>query len=372
MKFKVAQEDLAQSLQLVQRAVSPRSPLPVLQGILIETTSDGLALSATDQEIGIRVLCPATVAEEGALVLPSRLGDIVRKIPFGEISFEADAAGNTMDITWERSRFTINGFPAQEFPPLPEPAQAPAYTIAKSELRRMVRQTAFAVSHDDSRPVFTGVLFVFEGERVKFVATDGFRLAVSEGDLVDRQGDIEGEVIVPGRGVSEVSRVLGEEGDGQVKVSVSGNRVFFEGARERVVCRLIEGQFPPFNQVIPKQFVTKLTCRTRDLLDACERASLIARDVGQAVKLEINGSTLVLSASAPELGTVREEVAIESQGDTLEIAFNPRYLIEGLRNIDSEKMTYEFTGPLSPSCMRPADPEEADSFICVVLPMRLA
>jgi len=372
MRFKVAQEHLATGLQLVQRAVATRATVPVLSGILVQTTPEGLALTATDQEIGIRVKLPATVGEEGALVLPARLGDIVRKIPFGEIAVETDPANNTAIVTWERSRFVIHGFPAEEFPPLPEPAEASGYTLSKAELRRMVRRTSFAVSHDDSRPVFTGILLTVEDGKIRFVATDGFRLAVAEGPIVGAEGEPKGEAILPGRALSEVARVLGEEGDGTVKVSLSENRAFFEADREgaRVVCRLIEGQFPPYKQVVPKQFVTRVTCATQGFLDACERASLIARDIGQAIKVEINGSTMVISASTPDVGNAREEVPIESQGDTLEIAFNPRYLIEGLRTVETEKLSYEFTGPLSPSCLRPVG-EQADSFTYVVLPMRL-
>jgi len=371
MKFKVAQENLAGALQIAQRAVSPRSTVPVLSGILVETTPEGLALSATDQEIGIRATLPATVSAEGSMVFPARLGDIVKKIPFGEISFDVDVSSNTATITWERSRFVIHGFPAEEFPPLPEPAPDGGYTISQAVLRRLVRQTAFAVSHDESRPVFTGVLALFEDGQVKLVATDGFRLALAQGPCSGSQGDGPGgEVIVPGRALTEVARVLGEEGDGPIRIYLAGNRVFFESDTERVVCRLIEGQFPPFKQVIPKQFVTRITCSTQGFLDACERASLIAREPGQAVKLQVNGSTMVISASAPEVGNVTEEIPVESQGDSLEIAFNPRYLIEGLRNIDDDKTDHEFTGPLSPSCMRPAG--DGESFTCVVLPMRLA
>jgi len=371
MKFKVAQEELANGLQLVQKAVAARPALPVLSGILVESGSSGLTLTATDQEIGVRVSVPATVAADGAFVLPSRVGDIVRKIPFGEIAFEIEEANNTATITWERSTFVIHGYPAADFPPFPTPSSSASFTVSKAELRRLIRQTGFAVAHDDSRPVFTGVLTSVADGRLRLVATDGFRLALAEGPLESAPPDLQAECIVPGRGLAEVGRILGEEGDGWVRVSLDRTQAFFEAARERVVCRLIEGQFPPYKQVIPQQFVTRLTCATQGLLNACERASLIASEIGQAVKLEISGTTLVLSASKPELGNVREELPVESQGDPLEIAFNPRYLIDGLRNISGEKTLYEFTGPLSPSCMRPADSAEG-VFTYVVLPMRLA
>lgn len=370
MKFKVAQEELSNGLQLVQKAVATRPTIPVLSGILVETGSEGLTLTATDQEIGVRVMIPAMVAGDGAFVFPSRLGDIVRKIPFGEISFEVDDTNNTATITWERSRFVVHGYPAAEFPPLPEPPSEASFSLAKAELRRLIHQTGFAVAHDDSRPVFTGVLAAVADNTLRLVATDGFRLALAEGSLESSSSQVKADCIVPGRALAEVARILGEESDGSVRISISENRAFFEAARARVVCRLIEGQFPPYNQVIPQQFVTKLTCATQALLSACERASLIAHEVGQAVKFQINGTTLVISASKAELGNVREEVPVESQGDGLEIAFNPRYLIDGLRNITGEKTVYEFTGPLSPSCMRPADEAEG-AFTYVVLPMRL-
>lgn len=370
MKFKVAQEELSNGLQLVQKAVATRPTIPVLSGILVETSPEGLTLTATDQEIGVRITLPAMVAGDGAFVFPSRVGDIVRKIPFGEISFEVEDANNTVSISWERSRFVIHGYPAAEYPPLPEPPSDSSFTVAKAELRRLIRQTQFAVAHDDSRPVFTGVLTSIADGVLKFVATDGFRLALAEGPVEAAAPDLKADCIVPGRALAEVGRILGEEGDGSVRISLSENRAFFETARERVICRLIEGQFPPYKQVIPQQFVTKLTCATQGLLNACERASLIAHEVGQAVKLQLSGTTLVLSASKAELGNVREEVPVESQGDALEIAFNPRYLIDGLRNIAGEKTLYEFTGPLSPSCMHPADEAEG-AFTYVILPMRL-
>ncbi|RJQ07637.1 MAG: DNA polymerase III subunit beta [Bacillota bacterium] len=370
MKFKVAQEHLSTALQLVQKAAATRSSIPVLSGILIETVPEGLALTATDQELGIRLTLPAMVSQEGAFVFPARVGDIVRKIPFGEIAFEVELGNNTATITWERSRFIVHGYPAGEFPPLPQPASEATLTLTKAELRRLIQQTGFAVSHDDSRPVFTGVLLTVSDSGVRLVATDGFRLALAEGEVGTPPEGTSPEVIVPGRALAEVARVLGEEGDGPVEVSFSENRAFFTATHERVVCRLIEGQFPPYNQVIPHEFATRLVCPTQSLLSACERASLIAHEVGQAIKMQIAGNILVITASKPEFGNVREEVPVETQGDSLEIAFNPRYLIDGLRNISTEKLRYDFTGPLSPSCMRPVGDKEG-SFCYIVLPMRL-
>jgi DNA polymerase-3 subunit beta len=370
MKFKVAQEKIASGLQLVQKAAASRPAIPILSGILVQTSPEGLTLTATDQEIGVRVSIPAMVAVDGAFVFPSRIEAIVRKIPFGEIAFEVDQANNSATISWERSRFVIQGFPASDFPALPEPSGIPPITLAQGELRRLIRQTGFAVAHDDSRPVFTGVLLGVVDANLRLVATDGFRLAVAEAPLLSHEAENKGDVIVPGRSLAEVGRIFGEESDGTVRLSLAGNHAFFETATERVVCRLIEGQFPPYKQVIPQQFVTKLICSTQGLLFACERAALIAHEVGQAIRLQISGATLVLSASKAELGSIREEVAAESQGDSLEIAFNPRYLIDGLRNITGDRMVYEFTGPLSPSCMKPDNPEEG-AFTYVVLPMRL-
>lgn len=371
MRFKVAQDDLASALQSVQRAAASRPAVPVLAGILVETQQERLALTATDQEIGTRVVLPATVAEEGAFVFPSRLGDIVRKIPFGEIAFEVDPGANTATISWERSRFVIHGYPASEFPRLPEPPVGNSVTLPKGQLRRLIQQTGFAVSHDESRPVFTGVLVVLADRTLRLVATDGFRLALAEGSVDSVEGTPRSEVIVPGRALLEVARILGDDGDGTVRVSVAENRAFFETARERVVSRLIEGQFPPYKQVIPQQFVTRLTCTTVEFLQSCERASLIAHEVGQAVRLHVAGTELVICASKPELGNVREEIPAETQGDSLEIAFNPRYLIDGLRCIPTERMVYEFTGPLSPSCMRPSE-AESGSFLYIILPMRVS
>jgi len=368
MKFKAAHADLAACIQMVHRAVASRSTLPVLSGILITAHEDHLEMVATDHEISIRCTAPAQVEATGSLVLPARyLGDIVRKIPYGDVVLEADDQAARAMITWQRSQFVIHGYAAREYPQLPAVDDAKSLTTTQQVLRDLIRRTNFAVSREDIRPVLTGALLeIDKGDRAGVFATDGYRIAYAQ-----QQGDFAGAagvaVILPGRALAELARLL-EQTEDAVEVSIGSNQVQLTFAGVEFCTRVIDGSFPNCRAVVPKDYRATVTAATEEFLDACERASLVVRDGPQMLMLRLEQDRLRISAQAPEVGSVQEEVAAETSGEALEIAFSGRYLIDALRSIDRERFLLEISGPASPARMRPVGEDDAYH---IILPIRL-
>ncbi len=366
MKFTASQVDLAQGLALAAKAVSSRNTLPILSGILIKSGEHRLKLAATNLEIGIVASVPAQIEEPGEVVLPARyLTEIVRRLPMGTVQVEVDPNNFTALIRWDKSQYTIHGSSAEQFPYLPESGDDSRLTMEQSQLRTMIRQTAFAVSHDETRPVLTGASFNFAPPQIEVLATDGVRIAYRRGQLESSTGS-QARVVIPGRTLSELSRLLSDEAGKKVEISLAQNQVFFDLDGVRLISRLIEGQYPEVFRLIPDEFGTSLRLSTQVFLETCERAELITRDGNNALKLSINPEKLVVTSNTPEIGQVYEEVAATVEGSSLDIGLNPRFLIEGLRSIDSEEIIFQFNGNRTPTRMKPAG---NDDYLYVVLPI---
>ena len=368
MKFQAAHADLAQCISTVQRAVAARSTLPVLSGILTKATAEGLVMVATDHEISIRCAAPAKVEREGTVVLPARyLGDILRKIPHGDVSIEADEQSTRTMITWQRSQFIIHGYAAREFPQLPEIDGSRVIALSQQALKDIIRRTNFAVSRDDIRPVLTGALMEVSSGLVDVFATDGYRIAYAEheGNFSSAGGDLS--VILPGRALSELGRLL-DDAEEPVSVAVGANQARFDFGGIEFTTRVIDGTFPNCRAVIPKEYRAALQADTSEFLDACDRASLIAREGAQMIMLKLANGRVTVSSQTPEVGSVEEEVTAETTGEPLEIAFSARYLIEALRTLSSERFNLEMSGPASPARLRPTGKEGAYH---IILPIRL-
>lgn len=363
MKFLVAQQDLASGLQVVARAISSKNTLPILGGILINAADGQLTLTATDLEIGIECRVPAKVSLEGSTVLPARhLTDLVRKIPFGDISMEADPRNYRVTILWGRSQYIIHGHSADQFPYLPSTGGASPYSLSQSLLRGILRQTIFAVSHDETRPILTGALFRISGETLEVMATDGVRIAFRR-DTIASQGS-DASIVVPGRSLNELSRLLSGEDKDTVMIYVTQNQVFFDLGNIRVVSRLLEGQYPDVMRLVPQSYPTTASIRNVDFLEACDRASLLAKD--GAIKLALETERIIVTANTPEVGHVYEEVSSSLHGESLEIGFNARYLIEGLRSCDDEEVAFDLVSNKNPARIRPRN---HDNFVYIVLPL---
>ena len=382
LKASCARKALFEAVQTVGHAVSGRNPLPILSHIVIHSEGPGLRLMATDLELGISCRIPeASISEEGALTAPSKLvTEVLANLPEkGEVSISVDKS-HTVHVNCERSNYKILGLPADEYPKLPEVADTVRFSIQQSKLKEMIRHTLFAVSTDEARAILTGVLMVFEENSLKFVATDTHRLAVKTSDVIDGQGSQN--AIVPSRVMNELMRLLTDQ-EGIVEVTLSGNQIQFALPGEtgvRIISKLIEGQFPNYARVIPSAFQKKLTIPVQLLQRAVRRASIVARENAQRVVLRTEDGKLILTAESQMVGNAHEEIEIIQNGEDVEIAFNAKYLLDVLNNLDSEEVNLELTEPLKPGVLRPVMkvsseeqagvPMESD-YLCVLMPMQI-
>lgn len=367
MKFECPRDLFYQSLQIVGKAVPSKSTLPILSGILLEAKNDKLRLVATDLELGIESYIPVQVIEEGAIVLEAKyLTEIIRKLPSQGISVGSVADKNSIEIKCGASRFVINPMLADDFPSLPETQETEYWSIPQSQLRKMIKETVFAVSIDETRPFLTGVLWDSQNQDLALVSTDTSRLAYSIQRFNEELG--EHQVIVPTKCLTEVNRLLEVDTDESVQVLLSGNHIQFTVGGIRFISRLIDGQFPNYRQVIPTSFTTEIQVDRIALLSGVERASLLAREGTSVVRFSIKPEKLALSANVPDVGETYDEVPISASGDTIEIAFNARYITEVLRILDAETVKMKLTGTHSSAVITP---ENDANYIYVIMPVML-
>lgn len=368
MKFSASKDSLSYVVQVVQRAVSTKNPLPVLSGILLKVNEGNLTLTATDLELGIECTVPVTVEEEGGVVLPARyLGDIVRRLPDVKIRVEVNKENNNTCIRYGQSEFNLLGISAGDFPMLPTVDGETTISIKQDLLKNMIRQVGFSVSSDDNRPIFTGVLMEIEKGTIKLVATDTHRLAYRLGNIGEKETDLVKSVIIPGKTLNELNRIMSGEDD-DLKIAFGDNQVVFEMPGIRFISRLIEGQFPNYKQVIPQGCKSKIKIKTRDLLESTERASLLAKEGSNVVRFSVEKNNMIISSNSPEIGKIEEQIPVETEGEETQIAFNSRYIIDVLKVIDAEEILLELTGSLSPGIIKPADNE---NYIYLILPIRI-
>src|SRR5579862_3140754 len=354
LKAICPRKDLFAAVQTVGHAVSGRSTLPILSHILIQAEDNGLRLIATDLELGISCRVNAHVQEGGALTAPARtLTGVLGNLPDkSDVALSVDKS-HTVRVHCERSDYKILGLPAEDYPRLPEVKDTVAFSIPQGKLKEMIRHTIFAVSTDETRAILTGIYMVFDGETLKFVATDTHRLAVKT--AVVKEGRGSQNAIVPARAMNELTRQL-SDGDGDVQVTLSPNQVRFALPGEdevQIVSRLIEGQFPNYQRVIPAEFHKKLSIQTQPLLRAVRRASIVARDSANRVILRTEEDRLVLTAENQMVGSAYEEVEVAREGDDVEIAFNAKYLLDVLSVLEEDGLHLELTEALKPGLLRP-------------------
>ena len=385
LKAQCPRKELYEAVQTVGHAVSGRSTLPILSHILIQSEADGLRLIATDLELGISCKIPkATIAEGGALTAPAKtLTEVLGNLPDrGDVALSVDKS-HTIRVHCAKSDYKILGLPAEDYPQLPEVQDATTFSISARMLREMIRQTKFAVGTDESRPILTGILIVFDGETLRFVATDTHRLAVKTVTISEGKGSQN--AIVPARAMNELARLLTDTED-PVHVALSSSQIQFSlpgEAEIQIIARLIEGQFPNYQRVIPSDYQKRLTIPVSELQRAVRRASIVARENAHRIIVRTDEDKLILTANSQIVGDAREEVEIGREGDDVEIAFNSRYLLDLLDVLDTETLHLELTEALKPGIVRPVFPpkteEEAASpdqtlipdYLCVLMPMQI-
>ena len=367
MHIVCSKGELVKGIQTVQSAVSTKNTLPVLSNILLETKTNQLKLASTDLEVGVRCLIKAEIVKEGALTVPAKtFSDFVRTLPDDkEISIKAEDA-TRIEIRCGKARCVLLGLPKEDFPVLPEFPEENAIMLEAKALREMIRKSSYSMSTDETRYILNGLYFILDKGSAKMVATDGRRLAYIAREIADKKTTTQ--VIIPSKAVREVERLIASEsGVDQVFVSVTDNQVAFKVGDTVIISRLIEGHFPNYEQVIPKSSTIRLQIATKDLLTMTQRAALGSGDRGGAVKFMLDKNRLRAIGTAQGRVEVEDELPVEYEGVPLEIAFNPFFVQDVLKNIESGQVVMEFSSALNPGVIRPVGDEHS---IAVIMPMR--
>jgi len=364
MKFSVSKEKFLAGLQTVQNVVSTRTTLPILSNVLLQAEGDQVRLTTTDLDVGVSGGITAQIEKPGATTLPARrLATIVRELPAADIQIEVDSK-NVASIRCGQSFFKILGLPEEEFPPLPKFDDTRTFTIPQQALRDALKKTSYAISTDETRYVLNGILFSFKENKLTLVATDGRRLA-----LVDLEVEFprsqEVDIIVPTKAVTELGRLLGDEGD--VRLSVGENQVSFQINDTLLASKLIEGNYPNYRQVIPGEAKERVTLERELFLNAVHRVSLLSSEKSNSVKLVFSKNNIEIAANTPDVGEARESLAVAYKGREFSIAFNPEFLQAPLRALSNDEVYLDMIDEMSPGVIKIQSP-----FLYVLMPMRIS
>ncbi|MFA9398001.1 MAG: DNA polymerase III subunit beta [Clostridiaceae bacterium] len=364
MKFVCNKSNILDAIQTAQKGVTGKSTIAILQGILILANSNEIILIGSDRDISIETKFDAEIYEKGSIVVDSKLfGDIIRKLPNSEIELETHE-DNTLEIRCNKSTFNLIYMNSDDFPNLPSVNEDINVEINQQILKNMIKGTLFAVAQEETRPILTGVLFEIKNNKLSLVALDGYRLALrSESINVNNNFS----VVIPGKTLNEVSKIL-EDGDDTVKISFTKNHILFNLNKTRIISILLSGEFINYKSIIPEEYNLKVIANRIDILNCIERASLLAKDGNtNLIKFDINEENMIITSNS-QLGKVREELNIILQGQSIQIAFNSKYLIDLLKIMDEEEIVLEFSSAVSPCIVKN---KESDNSIYLVLPVRI-
>jgi DNA polymerase-3 subunit beta len=363
MEVQIAREPFLRGLQLVHNVVEPRQTLPILANVLLEASGGEVRIAATDLEVSVRVTVPATVRQAGSVTLAARkLVELVRELPAQPVGLALRDSG-WVQVTCGAALFRLVGLPADEFPPLAMDVTGGWVPVDAARLRTGLGRTAYAMSQDESRSFLNGIYAVLRERELRLVATDGHRLALAR---LEVEAGAEAAGIVPRKAVLELGRILG--GAEGVELAIRESQFFLRSAGLVLASKLVEGQFPNYEQVLPKGHPRRIVVAREDLIAALRRVSVVADDRTRPVKLTVSAGALRLSAASQELGEAEETLAVEGQGDELTIGFNARYLLDAIGPMDAEQVMVELKDGLSPGVLRSASD---DTHLCVIMPMRM-
>jgi DNA polymerase-3 subunit beta len=367
MKLTCAKDELAEKLQVAGRGVSTRASVQILAGILLRAASGQLSLSATDMEISLRVSLDAQVEDEGSVVVPGRLlVDIVRLLPAGEVTISHKAEEGVVELVCGTASYRLHTYAAEDFPRLPEVDDSTAFTVDKEAFVDTIARVSRSASRDESRPVLTGVLVRFEGDKLVMAATDSYRLSVKETALPEGPGR-EVEAIVPARALAELARIAQGGEPGSLQVGVQENQVVFGVDDVWLTARRIDGQFPNYKQLLPETFEAEVTMPREEFLDVVRRTSVLAQRKSP-LRLRFEAGELTVSAQTQDVGEARESLPISYSGETIEIGFNAEFLRDGLESVSDDSVRVKLISPLRPGLIH----GESDDFLYLIMPIRLA
>ena len=363
MKFTMQTEDLCMGVLSVVKALPVRSTMPVLDGVLIEATQDGIHLTCSDLMFQKECFLPAMVEEEGKCVLKGKfLSEILRKMPEGKL--EAEQEGNLLKIKSGRVRQRLQCIEFEEFPMMRTKGDVFDITLPAETLKRMIDHTVFAVAQDDSRPVLTGTLIESEADILTFVATDSFQFALTA--MHANKEFPKMRTIVQGKVLNEISK-MAEETEKDVTLQMTQTHLTVQVNDTKLTARLLDGNYIDYKRIIPKDCKTRVLVDTADLLSMTDRAQLIAREGNNSIVLHFEDDMLTMSAES-FVGRGEDTMEVSIVGDPIDIAFNPKYIMNIFRNITDEKVYMEFNSPISPCVIRPV---QGDAFIYLIVPMRV-
>jgi len=366
MKFVVSQKVFNEAITVVQKAVSNKTTLPILKSIFIEAADGKLRLIGNDLSIGIEMTIDAEVDIPGQAVVSSKiLGEIIRKLPDADVFISSDEQHN-IDIKCLQSKFHLAGFAPEEYPDLPVIEEGNQYDINKHLFKDMIRQTIFATSQDETRPILTGSLLEIENSEMTMVSIDLYRVAIRKAKV---HTNVDCKAVIPAKTLSELLKLLSlSENDEDIKLYQTDKHMQFELSGITIITRLLEGEFIKYNQIMPKEHNSVVTVATNELYQAIDRASLLAKEgKNTSVKFQINDDALLITSNV-EIGSVNEMVKIELEGPDLEIGFNPKYWMDVLKVIDTDTIQIELTTNVSPCIVRPFGSEH---YTYLVLPVRI-
>ena len=368
MKFSITREQLQEGLVAVAAAVPTKTTLPVLSNILLEATRDGIRLSGTDLDISVATTVSASVDQEGAITLPARkLVEIVRELPSASIRITA-AGEQRVTIECGRSRFRLLGLPREEFPAFPAVKFDKGWRVTSGDLQKLISHVAFAASTEESRPILNGVLWELRPERMRMVATNGHRLAKMDVPATAGSGS-QADLIVPPKALEQIRRLFGADED--VEIARSENHLGFRTSGTQVYTRLIDGPYPNYEQVIPRENDRIATADKAAITSALRRMSIVASDQTHRIRMAFANGSCKLSVQTPDLGEAQEEVTVSYEGDPLEIGFNATYLLEILKYMPTDEVRLTFKAPERAATCEPVGWDDPASYLTLVMPLRL-
>ena len=364
MKIKINQRELSRHINIVQKSISSRTTLQILDGILLEAKNGRLKLTGTDLELSIESFVECEVIEAGSIIVNSRIfGDIIKKLENDLVTIEIDKT--TINIKCDNSEFNISGTPGEEYPDLPLVVERDSFTIPMDIFKTVIKKTVFATTTDETRPTLTGVLVELENEHISFIALDGYRLAFKRLPI---KSNSETKMIIPGRSLNEINKILDEKED-DLKISVAPSHIIVNLGDTTIYSRLLEGPFFNYKDIIRQDHKTTVKVNKLEFQRSLERASLLAKEEkANLVKLSLVGDKLNIKSNT-EVGNVFESIDADTDGEDVNIAFNSRYILEGIKAIDDEEIKLNFMGSLNPCIINGL--EDGD-YTYLVLPVRLA
>jgi DNA polymerase-3 subunit beta len=371
MELVVRKADLLRELQLFQGIVERKNTIPILANVLIEADGEQVKLLATDLEVGLRSKCAASIAKGGSLTLPAKkLYEVIKALPETDIRIEENKNG--VKVAADRFDSRMQTLPREDFPSLPDSSGTFTATLPRDVLKQMVSKTQFAITGEDTRYFLNGALFIQRGDSMSLVSTDGHRLAlitVDRGKGNGRKGDDEERVILPRKTLLELGRLLAE-GEGDIQYERGENHLFFEVGGRLLISRMIDGQFPAFERVIPKSNDKKVEFDRDRLTSAVKRVALLSNERSRAVKFTIDKGKVEIASSSPEFGEAKEQIVVDYDGSPVTICFNAQYVLDFLSVVETDSVALEFKDEMSQAVMKPVGAEGYD-YTYVIMPMRV-